>query len=608
MARILGIDQGPHAVRGTLLRTVLRRGEVLRYVEVPLVVPDDVAPDADPEERDRAARRAALADLVAQLDPPPDQIVAAVDGRSASLRSVEIPAAAQKRANEVLPFELEPLLPFQADEAVLDHQPVAREGPTLRLLTAAVHHDRLRDFLERLGEAGVDPKEVAVGGASLDGLAHLVPEMHVGTSVVLALGQNHADLCVLRDGRAAFARTVALRGSPFDERSPLELELRRSLAAWRANGGAPLERAWLTGFLPAPPAPPPTVAAPAAEGATGPGGGEPAAANGKDRTSGAIVSPEDDAPSTGADASSSGGTATVTLPAPADPDTTAARAADPAEAHPTETDADPAETGVLAEAPPTDDPAVAWLERVAGVETRRIPLPDARGADRGTRDRFGPATALAARTLDREKRLDLRRGPFAYTRTVGAVQRYARLAAIGTAAVLVAFAFATFARYRTLSDERARLVTELARVSDEVLGERTESPDRARELLERGAREDDPLPEVDALDFVEYVSARIPPEIPHTARTLLVELGEEGGEGRFELAGSVASIAERDQIAAAMEAHACLRELDRGSTSAAPGSDGRLRYQLEADVLCDADTGDDEDGDRRRGRRSRGRR
>jgi len=604
MARILGIDPGRHVVRGALLRTVLRRGEVVRYLEEPLVLPDDedVDPDATPEERRQAARRSAIARLVARLEPPPDQTIVAIDGRDASLRTVDIPAAAQKRAGEVLPFELEQLLPFENEDIVLDHQPVERDGPSLRLLVATVPRDKVSDLLSDLAAAEVDPKEIAVGGAALDGLARLVPELGEGTALVLSMGGDRAELCVLREGQAAFARTIAVRDDdPFRDGSRLAGEIRRSLASYRASGGTPPDRAWITGELPALDEPPPEDDGEAATADHGSDGPE-AAADPREATDG------DDDGRDGADGGTDGdGGDGGGDDAAGDAETERSKLAQGA-APALGADGAPGPAPASSAPPPAvvreDDDAARWLHTVTGLEALRVPLPLVPGAEPAVRSRFGGAVALAARVLDRDKRIDLRRGEFAYTRTVGTVQRFLRLAAVAAAAVLLAFAFATFARYRVVTAERETLTEELARVTEETFGTRTESATRARDLLERGSRDADPIPDIDALDYLEYVSEKIAPDIPHSTRTFLVELGDEGGEGRFELSGSVGSIAERDQIAAAMEKHACLRDLDRGSTSAAPGSDGRLRYQLEADVRCGGDE-DDEGRDRGR-RRSRG--
>lgn len=539
MARILGLELGENTIRGTLVRTALRKAEVLRYVEVPVEATAEAQPEAPGDTPDGApeppgpgdARRAAVQAVIAACDPGPDQVIVALDGREASLRAVELPAAAARRAAEVLPFELEPLLPFPAEDAILDHQVIEQDALTLRLLAAAVPHARVADLLSRLADDGVDPREVAVGAAALDGLGLLAPRLAEGVTLVLQVADGVANVCVMLKGQAAYGRTLAAADDWMREGSGFESELRRSLAAWRAAGGDPIDRAWIAGELP--PAPAPEPPPPAAEG---------------DGTG------EDEAPS----------------PTPS-------------------------------RAPPPPDPAAAWLHRVAGVPAERVSMPAADGATREDAARFAFSAALAARTVEKRKRFDLRRGDLAYTATGSALHRYARTVLVGAAAVLVAFAFATFAEWRVLAAEHRRLADELDRVSEEAFGQGTRSPSRARELLARGSRVDDPIPEVDAWDLLEFVNGAIPEDVPHSTRTFLVELDDEGGDGRFELVGSVTSLAERDAIAQAVEAHGCLKELERGSTSAEPGGEGRLRYQLEADIRC----GEDEEQDDRRSRRGR---
>src|SRR5262245_26475343 len=99
MARILGLDIGTTAVRGTLIRTALRKLEILQYVEVPLIPTTHAADRADQV-------REGVRSLLATMKPAPEVIVAALEGEEASVRTVELPAAAAKRIGEVLPFEM----------------------------------------------------------------------------------------------------------------------------------------------------------------------------------------------------------------------------------------------------------------------------------------------------------------------------------------------------------------------------------------------------------------------------------------------------------------------------------------------------------------------
>lgn len=105
MARILGLDVGEDAVRGVLLRTQLRKTECVAYVAAARL------PANSPVQRAESLRQA-VHEVIAACGHPPDAIIADLDGREASIRRITIPAGAAKRAGDIVPFELEPLLPM----------------------------------------------------------------------------------------------------------------------------------------------------------------------------------------------------------------------------------------------------------------------------------------------------------------------------------------------------------------------------------------------------------------------------------------------------------------------------------------------------------------
>lgn len=241
MARILGIDIDRTFVRGALVKTAFRRVEVERYVKVPLTQSaESLGHTADLHD--------AFASLVRALGRPPDTVVSAIDGELASLRIVELPMAAAKRAAEVLPFELESLLPFDVADAVLDYQPIETHEGQLRLLAAAVLRERVREHLAIFQGGPFEPREVAVGAVALDGLRALCPELMAGKRMIIELCERETNLCVLNHGRSSFGRTLSVGADGLPHRSPeLVQGLRQTLAAFRALGGEPPEVIHLVG-------------------------------------------------------------------------------------------------------------------------------------------------------------------------------------------------------------------------------------------------------------------------------------------------------------------------------------------------------------------------
>ncbi len=499
MARILGIDIGTTAVRGTLLRTGFKRLEIEEYFEELIPRIDPALPEDARKLALDEAQRGAVQGILAAVGRPPDRIAASLDGRDASLRVVSLPAGAAKRAAEVLPFELESMLPFPVEEAIIDFQPVDDVDGEVRLMAAAVPADKIRARLEELGALGLDPRELAVGAAALDGVIELVPHLTTAEPIMLVeVAADHTDLCVLRNGHCEVARTLSHGALKPDL---LETELKRTMISFRASGTEAPERILLAGEL------------------------------------------------------------------------------------------------------ASDPNAPGWLGERLSAEVTQVPLPPGPGSGEGGIGRFARSAALAARMSGRRKRIDMRKGEFTPAATGGLIAQHARLLGVCAAAILLSFLFSTWARWAVLDSERDALSAQLERVTEESFGEGTTSASAARQLVERGPRNRDPLPRFDAYDLLTAVSEKIPPEITHNTRRLHIELDEDGYGARFELQGRVASVSERDQITESLESHECIAEdaIEKGRTSPGPNNEG-LNYQIESVVRCPGAPAPEENSRRRRRR------
>ncbi len=226
-----------------------------------------------------------------------------------------------------------------------------------------------------------------------------------------------------------------------------------------------------------------------------------------------------------------------------------------------------------------------WLKEQLGVECGVAPLPHASGADDEMRPKFTKAAALAARAISRGKLLDLRQGEFASRAAASQIRKHLRLIAVCFAAVVLSFGVSLMARYRVARAEHEGLTATLAEVSGDLLVEEAHSALHARELLAAGPRIDDPLPRFDAYDVLEAISASIPVDIQHDTRRLLIEIDDEGDNGRFEIQGTVGSIAERDRLVDGLQAHRCFADVEKGSISTAVGD--RKDYKLVVKIRCE---------------------
>ncbi len=479
MSLVLGLEITARVVRGAFLRTALRSSEIEQYAEASLPY------SAEPESQSELLR-AAVAQVLSEGARAPDRIIAALGGEAASLRLIDLPAGVEKKAAEILPGELEAVLPFDVDDAVVDYQVIDRDETHIQLMAVAVPRKNVADRLALLQDAGIDPRELAVGATAFDGLGALLPETLANKTVlVIDLGPTSTDFAVLTNGRCRFARTLS-GGMDLVEsgrRALLGGALQRTLASYRAQRSD-----------------------------------------------------------------------------------------------------DPNLVMLAGEAAPMES-ARQWLSEQLDLPCTMVDLPPARGADDETRSKFAKAAALAARAISRKKQLDLRQGEFASKEAAGEIRKHARLIAICAAAVVLSFSVSLFARYRVARVEHERLADQLAELSKDLLGEETRSPMHARDLLLSGPTIDDPLPRFDAYDVLEAISTSIPTDIQHDTRRLLVEIDDEGDTGRFEIHGTVGSIAERDRLVDALQEHRCFADAEKGSISTA--AEDRKDYKVGVKVRCE---------------------
>jgi general secretion pathway protein L len=118
----------------------------------------------------------------------------------------------------VVPFEIEPFLPYPLEEVVVDYHITDSTNGKTNLLVAAAPRGLVRNYLEQLAQAGMDPEAVELDGLALMNLVRQAfpdgsgPGDSAGSSggdrAVLDIGASKTVVCILRRGQAVFVRTI----------------------------------------------------------------------------------------------------------------------------------------------------------------------------------------------------------------------------------------------------------------------------------------------------------------------------------------------------------------------------------------------------------------
>lgn len=204
MHRNVGLDWAQDVLRVATVQSGFRGFVIQDVRSAPL--PADGAP----------AERLQAALIALQLNPPlgPDDSVAVgLHGTMVSTHLLTLPFMDTKRIEQVLPAEVEGAIPFDLSEVVWDWTLLAQAGGKTDVLVGVVKKSVLREHLEVLAAAGIDPRLVTLAPLALAALGErgvLVSEGNPPlTAAILDAGPDRADLALLDGGTPVLARALA---------------------------------------------------------------------------------------------------------------------------------------------------------------------------------------------------------------------------------------------------------------------------------------------------------------------------------------------------------------------------------------------------------------
>jgi hypothetical protein len=220
--QILSIEIRKDHIAAVLLNTGLKSGSIAGCTRVP-IHPDTESGDADPLVR-------ALKALTGQIDTASASVMVSIPADRVIFRSLTIPFKEASKIRQVLPFELEPIVPVNIDNLTVDFQSVPM-GDQSRVFAAAVDSGLIQDLLERFTEAGLPPQIVVPGGLPLALQISELDDQATDHTLILDIDRNKTTLFALTGGHIALVRTIPY--DPYAETgtNALALRVRQTLTA-----------------------------------------------------------------------------------------------------------------------------------------------------------------------------------------------------------------------------------------------------------------------------------------------------------------------------------------------------------------------------------------
>jgi type II secretory pathway component PulL len=154
--KVLGIDIRKESVSAVLVKTSLRESRIDAHAHVSI---SDSAEDENPF-------KTALETLCNEIDTDGCDCVVSISADHFSYRILQIPFKGSKKIQMVLPFELEPTVPYPVDNLIIEFIDLESAGHDdhTDVIAVAVTKSELTPYLGTLGAFKIDPEMVTLSG------------------------------------------------------------------------------------------------------------------------------------------------------------------------------------------------------------------------------------------------------------------------------------------------------------------------------------------------------------------------------------------------------------------------------------------------------------
>jgi type IV pilus assembly protein PilM len=138
-------------------------------------------------------------------------VIVSVPSHRIMVHQVALPFQERKKNQQVLKFEIEPLLPFSVDEIVVDFYAVKDRFIGNQAMAFAVRKEDLQKQLSILEEAGVDPEILLPEGLALFWLVQNV-EDEFSSGALLDVGYEKTTMIIWQGGALKLVRSIPIAG------------------------------------------------------------------------------------------------------------------------------------------------------------------------------------------------------------------------------------------------------------------------------------------------------------------------------------------------------------------------------------------------------------
>lgn len=151
------------------------------------------------------------------------------------VRDLTIPVTNIKQLDEIIPFEVENLIPVALEDVEVLGIPWSFEEESAKVVSFSVERETLSDLVKPLQRSGTAIKMLSVDAVGLSGFIKLLPEDEYLDKVVaqIDIGGDYTIFNVIKNGNLVFTRKISMGGSDITHIVSEELGITQEAAEQR---------------------------------------------------------------------------------------------------------------------------------------------------------------------------------------------------------------------------------------------------------------------------------------------------------------------------------------------------------------------------------------
>jgi type II secretion system protein L len=224
--KVLGIDIRNHSLTAVLLNSSLREYRVDDYIHVPFPDPGDP----------QTGLAAALETLTENMDLSGSDSVVSIPAGHFTFRNLKVPFSNSKKIRMVLPFELEPTLPYAVHDLVIDFHALngSPAGDQTEIIAAAIEKKQLTPYIEALASIKIDPEKLTLSG--LPSALWLANQADFEEDrLFIEAGETHVTVFILAGDRLQLIRSFPLPTTGSAKTKLICAQIQQTLAAFQES-------------------------------------------------------------------------------------------------------------------------------------------------------------------------------------------------------------------------------------------------------------------------------------------------------------------------------------------------------------------------------------